>query len=466
MCRRLGKVLFLFKIRKRQHIPLLHIRKQYIFLFLILLGHVHREEAVKAQLAAAHREDIVSGPQTHRFRIVYGIFHTGCQKTAVDQLVQPELISSETLLRLQRRDAEIGRADGLVGILDLHLTLGLLLHRSCHIIVSVLLRNIAPCLSVRLIRNTGGIGTQVGDETHGAVPFDIDTLIQRLGDPHGLRGREGQQLRRLLLQGTGGKGQRCLFPALGFPDVLHHEVRLTDASDNVFGLLFGAEGDFFVLPVESGLQLLLSQQEICGEAPVLLRHKGSDFCFAVADHLQCNRLYPSCRQTLPDLLPEQRTDGIAHQTIHDPARLLRVHQIHIDLPGLLQCRAYRVLRDLIEADAGNLLFIGRILAKLIVEMPADGLTLTVRVSREINAVCLLGFLLQLAEELTLSPDGDVFRCIIMLHIHPEGALRHINEMPHCRIYRIIFSQKLADGLHLGGRLHNNQIICHVCCALR
>ena len=92
-------------------------------------------------------------------------------------------------------------------------------------------------------------------------------------------------------------------------------------------------------------------------------------------------------------------------------------------------------------------------------MPADGLPLTIRVGCEIDAIRLLRFFLQLREELTLAADRDVLRLIVMLDIDAEGALRHIDEMSHGGIDRILLAEKFFDRFHLCRRLYDNQIVC-------
>ena len=92
-------------------------------------------------------------------------------------------------------------------------------------------------------------------------------------------------------------------------------------------------------------------------------------------------------------------------------------------------------------------------------MPADGLSLTIRVGCEIDAIRLLRFLLQLREELALAADRDILRLIVMLDIDAEGALRHIDEMSHGGIDRILLAEKFFDRLYLRRRLYDNQIVC-------
>ena len=78
-----------------------------------------------------------------------------------------------------------------------------------------LFRNISrPVFGVNVLTNTlygvvadsQAVGTHVGDQTHGAVPADIDPFIKLLGNFHGLFARPAKPDGRLLLQGTGFEG--------------------------------------------------------------------------------------------------------------------------------------------------------------------------------------------------------------------------------------------------------------------
>lgn len=63
----------------------------------------------------------------------------------------------------------------------------------------VILCDIRSRIRIRLIRNTDGIRTQVGDQTDRSLSLDVNALIELLGNTHRLGDREIQCLGCLLL---------------------------------------------------------------------------------------------------------------------------------------------------------------------------------------------------------------------------------------------------------------------------
>ena len=79
---------------------------------------------------------------------------------------------------------------------------------------SVLFFNKLSCCFICFFRNTRGICTEICDKTDGTVSLYINTLIQLLGQTHGLLGGKIQRLGGLLLQRTGRKRKRRLLRPL------------------------------------------------------------------------------------------------------------------------------------------------------------------------------------------------------------------------------------------------------------
>src|SRR5690606_24154821 len=78
-------------------------------------------------------------------------------------------------------------------------------------------------LFLRALRNVGGVGAHVRDETDGAFAAQAETFIQLLGHVHRLAGRKAQLAGRLLLQRAGGERRRrtaaAFAPLDGLDDV-------------------------------------------------------------------------------------------------------------------------------------------------------------------------------------------------------------------------------------------------------
>ena len=64
-----------------------------------------------------------------------------------------------------------------------------------------------------------GVGTHIGDQTHGALALNVHAFIELLGDGHSAPGRHIQLAGGLLLEGRGGEG-RCGLALLArqYPD--------------------------------------------------------------------------------------------------------------------------------------------------------------------------------------------------------------------------------------------------------
>ena len=94
------------------------------------------------------------------------------------------------------------------------------------------------------------------------------------------------------------------------------------------------------------------------------------------------------------LAPEERAELIADDAVQNAARLLRVHQILIDIARVGNALLHDLFRDLVKGNTAGLL-VGD-LQKLL-EMPADRFALAVRVGGKIHRSGLFGTLFQLVD---------------------------------------------------------------------
>ena len=93
-------------------------------------------------------------------------------------------------------------------------------------------------------------------------------------------------------------------------------------------------------------------------------------------------------------------------------------------------------------------------------MPGNRFSLTVRVSCEINFICFFYFLPKLRKDISLAPDRNIFRFIIIFHINSELALRKISHVSVGRVNLIGASQEFLNCFNLCRRLHNHKTVCH------
>ena len=115
--------------------------------------------------------------------------------------------------------------------------------------------------------------------------------------------------------------------------------------------------------------------------------KRTDFFLPLGHHAHGDRLDTPGRQTAAHLLPQQWGELVAHNTVEDPPRLLGVHQILVDGAGVLNGTGHHATGNLIECNPVHLA-VGNAQERL--EMPGDGLALTIRVGCQIYLIALFG----------------------------------------------------------------------------
>ena len=461
----LGEVLSRVKARQRHHLALCQ-RGQGGGLFLLLVVPallVYGGIAGELQAAGAGPEAVGSGAQLYADAVIDGVGHLAGQKTAPDQAVQPILLAGKIALDPLRSQIHVAGADGLVGVL--RPGLGLILPGGGGTVAcAVAPGDEAAGRRLRLVGDPQGVGTHIGDQTHGTLAGDVHALIQLLGDGHGAPGGHVQLPGGILLHGGGGEGRgggalliRALHALDGERQVLH--LRLNGADLLLRdGLIFLA-----VLAVISGPEgdaAVVFQQGV--QRPVLLGDEVLDLLLPVCHQTHGHRLHPACRQAPPDLFPQQGGQLIAHDAVQNTPGLLGVHQILIDLTGVVDALGDHLAGDLVEGDS-----LGFFVAEVqqVLQVPADGLTLTVRVGGQIYGVAGLGEFFQLIDKLLLTPDGAVVGLEVVLDIHAQLAFGQVTQMSHTGPDLVIRSQIFADGLGLGRGLHDHQIsgcfFCHV-----
>ena len=199
-------------------------------------------------------------------------------------------------------------------------------------------------------------------------------------------------------------------------------------------------------------------REISVQGPVLLGDEGLDVGLPLAHHPGGHGLDPPGGKTPADLLPQQGGDLIAHDAVQHPARLLGVHQIHIDGPGVGDGVVDHLLGDLVEGHPVGLVVRD---AQHLLQVPGDGLALPVGVGGEEHFLALLGGFFQLVNELFLALDGLVVQFKAVLHVHAQLALGQVAHVAHGGLHLIARAQIFADGLGLRRRLDDHQIrFCH------
>ena len=175
------------------------------------------------------------------------------------------------------------------------------------------------------------------------------------------------------------------------------------------------------MPMNLALNFLLGllfRMEQCFERPILDRLEAANLAFALHDQPQRHGLHAPGRKPAAHFVPEQRRNLIAHEAIQNAARLLRIHEILVDVARVPEGFVDSLLRDFVEGYAANLLAFFGVGSQLQREMVGDRLTFAVRVRREVDFVRLHRQLLQLIDNFFLARRYHKLRL--------KGALRQLH----------------------------------------
>ncbi len=120
--------------------------------------------------------------------------------------------------------------------------------------------------------------------------------------------------------------------------------------------------------------------------------------------------------------------------------------------------------DLMKLDAA---FLRCINIQHIGQMPGNGLSLAVRVGREVNDIRALGFLANAGQNIAPSPNGDILHGKVVAGVYADLRFGQIADVPLRGLDLIALSQKFFDGLRLGRRFHDHQFLAVLrCCHSR
>jgi len=141
--------------------------------------------------------------------------------------------------------------------------------------------------------------------------------------------------------------------------------------------------DLFLV-FEAAVQLCLQrfpirQEERCRYAECRLSRELIDFPFPLHDKPHGDRLNAAGRQCRLDFLPQDRRELETNDTVEDTTRLLRIYQVHVDMPGILYCVQDRIFGDFVENDAFSLIGFQ---AQYFRQVPGNSLSFAVLIRRK------------------------------------------------------------------------------------
>ena len=344
-------MLLLLDIGGKRLLPHCEIRQRRADGLLLIVPSlfVNGNKAGKAQTLVAGTEHMSGAHGVNGHGVINGAGHLRRKEAAPDELVELILIGGQTGTHPLRLQLHMGRPDGLVGVLSARLGLEYV------VLAVIILASVAAADKSgggvhSLVGKPQGVGTHIGNQTGGAFPCHVHAFIQLLGDHHGLFRREAQLPGRLLLQGGGGKGRCGIALLLRFFDVGNVEFLPVDVADHRKGLFFIFQLPLlFLAPVagDKGAGLAHAVQGHV-QRPVFLWLERADFVFPVNHQPGGDGLDTACGQTPPNLFPQQRGKLVAHDSVQNPPRLLGVHQIIVDIPGVADGLLDHLLGDFVK----------------------------------------------------------------------------------------------------------------------
>ena len=314
---------------------------------------------------------------------------------------------------------------------------------------------------------------------------DVAVLVQPLRHAHGGAGREAQLACGLLLQRRGGercRGAACVGLGLQGTDregcVLqtggerrrHRFVQRDRGVAGGGGLELAAVVEVLARGHAAAVDraqargegapgvLALGAGELAREVPVVGGHEGDPLTLALDHQTGGHGLHTPRGQARGHLAPQHRRDFVAVEPVQDPAGLLGVHEVLVDVPQLAEAALDGLLGDLGERQAVD----GHLGLEHLQQVPRDGLALAVPIRGEVEGVRVLELALELGDLLLLVRVHHVVRVELVLHVHRElavrallhvrgqlGGLRQVTDVAHGGLHLVGVPQVARDRLHLG-----------------
>ena len=416
----------------------------------VLIVVIHGGIAGEDELGISGAEHMAGAGGIDGYVIIHRVGHLAGGEAAPDEAVELILLARQVLAHHLRCQGRVGGPDGLVRVLGPGP--GLIAARLRRAVRLAVVRGyIAARGAQGLLAQAQRVGTHVGDEADGALPGDVHALVELLGNAHSAPRRHAQAAAGLLLQGTGYKrGRRAALLLAALDRVYGESVVLHVGNDSVNLRLVFELGLFLALAVIAGGELApVGTQQRGVQQPVLLRHKGAYLALTVHHHARGHALDAAGREAAADLFPQQRAQLIADDAVEYAPRLLRVHQVNVDVARGLYALCYDLLGDLVEGDAAGLVV--RELEKLL-QVPRYSLALAVRVGCQIDHAGGFGPLFQLGYYVFLALYRYIFGRKPVFYIHAHSALGQVPQMAHAGHDFKVLAQVFLYGPRLRRRL--------------
>ena len=456
--RRLGEMLRGVEAQELELLALGDVRKRIdLRLGLVRAFGIDAEESVEQDLPAVRAEGVVLGGDIEARVLEAGRGHLRSERPLPDHGVEPQLVLVQIPPHLVRGTGQVRRTDRLVSLLRafaLRLEMARLVQR-------VPLAELRADHVLRLLERAFGdvkrVGPHVGDEPDRAVA-ERNTLVELLREHHRPLHRVPELPRGLLLQGGCGEwgcGVAAGFALFQARDPIH---RIGERGAMAVRVVAAPDLELLALVLDERrierLAEVIRQQRV--DRPVLDRGERTDRALPVDDESQRDRLDAAGRQSVPDLLPQERRHRVAHEPIDHPTGLLRIHQIAVDLPRMLEGLGDRRRGDLMEGHAAQL---RRGNPDDLRDVPGDRLALAVKVAREPDPVGRLRVLAELPDVLLRVRRDDVVRSE-RLKIDAQLRLRQVPDVAVGGLDGVARTEHPGERAGLRRALDDDQIAAH------
>jgi hypothetical protein len=191
--------------------------------------------------------------------------------------------------------------------------------------------------------------------------------------------------------------------------------------------------------------------------PVLYRPKRTDLALAFDNQTYRHGLHATRGKSAPHFIPEQRRNLIAHQPVEHAARLLRIDEILIHVPRMLERFLHGLFSDLVKGYAANLFLLFGRRTQLNCEMVCDRLALAVRVRRQKDLIGLGRRPLQLRDDFLLARRNNQRRLkCAAFQFNTNVVFRQVHDVAHRGQHLKALAQILLNRLRLGRGLDDHQ----------
>ncbi len=394
-----------------------------------------------------------------------GVGHLGGDGPLPDELVEAQVVAPQLgAQRVRGAEALARRADGLVGLLGvLHLAV-VEPGRVRQVLGAVELADLAAGGGQRRLRQVERVGAHVGD---------VAPLVEPLGHPHHLGGRQPQLAPALLLQRRGHErrlgraAERLLLHAA------HGEAGAVEGGLQApgGGLVehgdVGAPGPALVVEVLAGGDLRAVHahegggeprvgREGGGQVPVAGRHEAHPLALALDHQSDRRALHAAGGEATVHLAPQHPRNRVAEQAVDDAAGLLGVDQAVVDVAPVGHGVVDGGRGDLVEdhpLDRHPGL-------QLLQQVPGDGLALTVLVGGEQQLVGVAQGRLEPAEHVLLLVVDHIGGLEAVLHVDAEPLGLQVADVADGGFDHVVPAEEPRDGARLGRGLHDHQGLGH------